>query len=85
MPRALEMGTWWARKVPSTWTPSTTLGPFQPLGVLRTIIGHRGRVRSPSFARAPLDGGDLLDHLVERSGKLLMDLFRVVPGHRYTM
>src|SRR5208282_3128475 len=36
-----------ARYVPSTGRPSTTLGPVQPLGVLRTIIGQRGRSVTP--------------------------------------
>ncbi len=42
------MGTWWARHVPSTGNPSTTLGPVQPLGVRSTMAGQAGRVRSPS-------------------------------------
>ena len=39
-------GTWWARKVPSTGSPSTTSGPVHPFGVRSTIIGH-ARARSP--------------------------------------
>ncbi|KAI3473495.1 hypothetical protein Pfo_031622, partial [Paulownia fortunei] len=35
--------TWWARKVPSTRSPSTSCGPVQPFGVRSTIIGQRGR------------------------------------------
>ena len=46
-----SFGTWWARNVPSTGRPSTTFGPVQPLGDFKTIIGQRGRVRSPD-ARA---------------------------------
>ncbi len=49
------IGTWWARKVPSIIFPSTTLGPVQPLGVRRTIIGHGGRLRKPWVARVVLD------------------------------
>ncbi len=35
-----DSGTWWARNVPCTWTPSTTSGPVQPFGVRSTIAGH---------------------------------------------
>ena len=45
--RTSESGTWCARHVPSTGSPSTTLGPVQPFGVRSTIIGQRGRVVSP--------------------------------------
>jgi hypothetical protein len=37
-----RMGIWWARQEPSTLWPSTFLGPVQPLGVRRTIMGQRG-------------------------------------------
>ena len=40
-------GTWWERNEPSAGRPSTSLGPVQPLGVRSTIIGQRGRPRSP--------------------------------------
>ncbi len=46
------IGTWCARQVPSTGSPSTTFGPVQPLGVRSTIIGQRGRSgTSPSPPR----------------------------------
>ena len=40
-------GTWCERKLPSTGLPSTSLGPVQPLGLRRTIMGHWGRWRNP--------------------------------------
>ena len=46
--RASAIGTWCARQVPSTGSPSTTLGPVHPLGVFSTMAGQAGRVRSPS-------------------------------------
>ena len=70
-------GTWWARKVPSIGWPSTSLGPVQPLGVRRTIIGQRGRSVA-ALARARLDRGDVADHLVERLGHELVHRGRVV-------
>ena len=33
--------------MPSLGFPSTIFGPVQPLGVRRTIIGHRGRSVTP--------------------------------------
>ena len=47
-----DSGTWCARQVPWICTPSTTSGPVQPLGVRRTISGHRGRLPSQSPPRA---------------------------------
>ena len=41
------MGIWWERQLPSTGCPSTSLGPVQPLGERKTIMGHRGRAASP--------------------------------------
>ena len=69
-------GTWWARKVPSIGWPSTSLGPVQPLGVRRTIIGQRGR--SPR-RRAPAPGWrDIADYLVEGLGHQLVHRRRLV-------
>ena len=65
-------GTWCARKVPSTGRPSTSLGPVQPFGVRRTIIGQRGRSLLPPVARVVLDPPDLVDDLVERGGHRLV-------------
>ncbi len=45
--RTSAIGTWCDRHVPSTGLPSTSFGPVQPLGVLNTIIGHRGRSVTP--------------------------------------
>ena len=70
-------GTWWARKVPSIGWPSTSLGPVQPLGVRRTIIGQRGRSAAPSRARDWM-ARDVADHLVERLGHELVHGRRVV-------
>ncbi len=56
-------GTWCARKVPSTCRPSTTFGPVQPLGDLRTIIGQRGRVGSLFSPSILLDLPNILDGL----------------------
>ena len=46
--RAAAIGTWCARHVPSTGSPSTTLGPVHPLGVFSTMAGQAGLDRSPS-------------------------------------
>ncbi len=50
--RTPASGTWCARKVPSTCTPSTTRGPVQPLGVRSTMAGHRGADSSNAPAAA---------------------------------
>ena len=42
-PRTSASGTWWERKLPSAGSPSTSLGPVQPFGERRMIIGHAGR------------------------------------------
>ena len=76
-----ESGTWWERNVPSTSCPSTSCGPVQPLGVTSTIIGQRGRSTRPSSACGGLDRGDLVDHLVERRGHLLVHRRGVVALH----
>ena len=48
-----DSGTWCARKVPCTWTPSTTSGPVQPFGVRRMIAGHPASTsRAPDPPRA---------------------------------
>ena len=38
--RGSVIGTWCARQVPSTGSPSTSSGPVQPFGVRITIAGH---------------------------------------------
>ena len=43
------------RNVPSTGSPSTRFGPVQPFGVRSTIIGQRGRSRSPCARASLLD------------------------------
>ena len=43
----LVTGTWWERNVPSVGLPSTTVGPVQPFGERRMIIGQRGRSLKP--------------------------------------
>ena len=53
--RTSESGTWCARHVPSTGTPSTTPGPVHPFGVRNTIIGQRGRSGVAALARVALD------------------------------
>ena len=55
----------WGRSSPWGWDDHRPPGPGQ-VAVL---------------ARASLDGGDLLDHRIQRGGQLLVDLFRVIPGH----
>ena len=47
-----DSGTWCDRQVSSTFLPSTSLGPVQPFGVRRMIIGHSGRPVSPSSRAA---------------------------------
>ena len=64
--------------MPSTCRPSTIFGPVQPLGELRTIIGQRGRVSSPSNAGVLLDLLDLLHRRVERRGHGLVHRLRLV-------
>ena len=71
-------GTWCARNVPSTGTPSTSFGPVQPFGVRRTIIGQRGRSVVLAAAGALLDGGDLVERVVQRRGHRLVHLGGVV-------
>ena len=44
--RTPASGTWCARHVFSTGTPSTSAGPVHPFGLRSTIIGHRGRSTS---------------------------------------
>ena len=67
------------RYVPSTCRPSTTFGPVQPLGVFRTIIGHRGRSIDAPFPRIRLDAADVGDHPVERLGHELVHRAGLVP------
>ena len=67
-------------KVPSTCRPSTTFGPVQPLGDLRTIIGQRGRVVS-FLSRIRLDLPNVLDGLVQRRGHELMHRLRLIALH----
>ena len=55
--RAADSGTWWARQVPSTGTPSTSFGPVQPFGVRSTIIGQ-WTARWRRRRGRPLDLGD---------------------------
>ena len=45
-------GTWCARKVPSTFTPSTSFGPVQPLGVRMRMTGQAGRDSTRRVVRA---------------------------------
>ncbi len=75
MSRTLESGTWCARNVPWTCTPSTTSGPVQPFGVRRMIAGHRGRV--------VVNGVDWMSRIlrvrvVERRRELLVHGRRIV-------
>ena len=74
-------GTWCARQVPSTCTPSTIFGPVQPFGLCSTIMGQRGRTILSAAARALLDGGDLIEHALEGRGHLLVHELRVVAHH----
>ncbi len=48
--RTADSGTWWERQVLSTGRPSTSLGPVQPLGVRRMIIGWRPAAMSSKTA-----------------------------------
>ena len=85
-------GTWWERNDPSAGSPSTSLGPVQPLGVRSTIIGQRGRAASAACApvdsrarrrldpRAALDLGSR-DDLIERGGHQLVHRRRVRALH----
>ena len=83
--RGRTSGTWWARLVPSTWTPSTTSGPVQPLGVRRTIAGHRCRTARPGRCRrgrrpgAPGSGRGRRASAASSAGKTCS---RVVAGRR---
>ena len=71
-------GTWCERKEPSIWTPSTTFGPVQPLGVRSTIIGQRGRSVDRRARASRLDLANVLDDLVEGRGHQLVHRCRVV-------
>ena len=68
--------------MPSICRPSTTFGPVQPLGDLRTIIGQRGRVVSFLFRALLLDLPDVLDGLFQSGGHELMHLFRLIAFHK---
>ena len=63
--------------MPSIFRPSTTFGPLQPFGDLRTIIGQRGRDESFVFSRAHLDGVDLADGLLDRRRHPPVHIFRL--------
>ena len=62
-----DSGTWCARKVPCTWTPSTTSGPVQPFGVRRMIAGHPASTsrdpRSPAAVRVAQRAVQRREHL----------------------
>ena len=50
-------GTWWARQKSSTLCPSTSLGPVQPLGERKMIMGHCGRKVFPVCRASPGSSG----------------------------
>ena len=70
--RAASIGTWCARHVPSTCSPSTTFGPVQPFGVRKTMVGHSGPGQVALVPRPPLDRLDLPDDGVHGRGELLV-------------
>ena len=59
-----------------------SLGPVQPLGDLRTIIGQRGRLVSFVVPRIALDFPDVFDCVFQRGGHELMHLLRIVAFHK---
>ena len=83
--RTSASGTWWARQVPSTGSPSTIFGPVQPFGVRSTIIGQRGRAacgRPPSGRACCWIARISAIALVQRRGHRLVHRGRVVAGRR---
>ncbi len=64
--------------MPVFGTPSTVVGPVQPLGERSTIIGQRGREASCRVARLMLDPMDVRDGPIERLGHQLVHALRLV-------
>ena len=79
-----DSGTWWARKVPSTCTPSTTAGPGPALGGAQhdhRPAGPLGRAAARPTARPARMAAISSKRGVERVGHGPVDRGRVVARH----
>ena len=64
-------------------SPSTSLGPVQPLGLTKTIAGQRGHSDYAADARVLLNRVDSLNDLIERRSHLLMHQLRLMPFDKH--
>ncbi|CAM5712745.1 hypothetical protein SVIOM342S_06325 [Streptomyces violaceorubidus] len=78
--RTADRGTWWARQVFSTGSPSTSAGPVPALGGAQDDHRPAGAAAGALLAGGPLDRGDAVQGGVHGAGHGAVDGGGVVAG-----